>query len=94
MEVNIAREWDASYVSLGRTEEAYKLQWSSELIPNYRLILGRGSLFWSLYAGYHVLRSALKRYAHTADSPRWVRSLPLRYRVLRHTASRYVRHMN
>jgi hypothetical protein len=91
MEVNIARQRDAPYVSLGRGQELYKLRWSSALIPNCRLILGRDSLFWSLYAGYHVLRSAVKRYAHSPDSTRWGRSIPLKYRILRHAASRYVR---
>ena len=94
MEVNIARHRDASYVSLGRGQEPYKLQWSSALIPNCRLILGCDSLFWSLYAGYHVLRSAVKRYTLSPNSPRWVRSIPIRYRALSHAASRYVRHMN
>jgi hypothetical protein len=94
MEVNIARHWDAFYVGLGRGVEPYKLRWSSALIPNYRLILGRDSLFWSLYAGYHVLRSAVKRYAQSPSSPRWIRSIPIKYRVLRHAASRYVRRMD
>jgi hypothetical protein len=95
MEVNIARHWDAPNVSLGRGHpgQQYKLQWSSVLMPNYRLLLGRNSLFWSLYAGFHVLRSAVKRYTHNPNSPRWVRSIPIRYRILRHAASRYVRRM-
>jgi hypothetical protein len=93
MELNIAHDWDASYVSLGRGQEPYKLKWGSVLTPTYRSILGCNSLFWSLYAGYHVLRSAVKRYTQSSKSPRWVRSIPIRYRVLRHTVSRYVRHM-
>jgi hypothetical protein len=93
-EVNIARHWDAPYVSLGRGQDTYKLRWSSALVPNYRLIVGRNPLFWSVYAGYHVLRSALKRYAHSPDSPRWVKSIPhIRYRTLRDAASRFVRHV-
>jgi hypothetical protein len=93
-EVSIARQRDAPYVSLGRGQDTYKLRWSSALVPNYRLIVGRNPLFWSVYAGYHVLRSALKRYAHSPDSPRWVKSIPhLRYRTLRDAASRFVRHV-
>jgi CelD/BcsL family acetyltransferase involved in cellulose biosynthesis len=93
MEVNIARHWDAPYVSLGRGQHQYKMQWSTALLPNCRLLLGRNSLIWTLYAGYHVLRSAVKRYTYDPNSPRWVRSMPDRCRILRHAASRYVRRM-
>ena len=93
MEVNIARDWNAPFVSLGQGQEPYKLKWCSALIPTYRLILSRNSLFWNPYTGYHILRSAVKRYTHSSNSPRWVRSIPIRYRVLRHAASRYVHHM-
>jgi hypothetical protein len=91
-EVSIARQWDAPYVSQGRKQETYKLRWSFALVPNYRFILGRHSLFWSIYAGYHVLRSVAKRYMYSPNSPRWVKSVPTRYRVLRHAASRFIRH--
>jgi hypothetical protein len=91
MEVCVARRWDAPHVSLGRGQEAYKLQWSSELVPNHRLILGRDALPWSLYAGYHVLRSAVKRYATSPNSPRWIGNIPSSYKVVRHEASRYMR---
>jgi hypothetical protein len=91
-EVSIASQWDAPYASLGRKHESYKLRWSFALVPNYRFILGRNPLFWSIYAGCHVLRSVAKRYMYSPNSPRWVKSIPTRYRVLRHAASRFIRH--
>jgi hypothetical protein len=91
-EVSIARQWGAHNVSQGRTQESYKLRWSFAQMPNHRLILGRQSLFWSIYAGYHVLRSAAKRYMYSSNSPRWVKSIPDRYRIWRNAASRFTRH--
>jgi hypothetical protein len=90
MEVNIARNWGVARVSQGRGDEPYKLRWSSELQSNFRLIMGRDLFFWSLYAGYHGLRSKAKRYVHSHGTPTWVRSVLNRYRVLRQAARRYM----
>ena len=92
-EVNIANHCGAPYVSLGRGHEPYKLRWAYALMPNHRLVLGCTPLIWGLYAGYHALRSAIKRYTHSPDSPRWVRDITNRYRVMRNVVSRYRRRM-
>jgi CelD/BcsL family acetyltransferase involved in cellulose biosynthesis len=77
-EVNVARDRGAAYVSFLRGDEPYKLRWNPELVPNYRLILGRSIAHWGLYAGYHVLRSKAARYAKSENAPRWIQYLAAR----------------
>ena len=78
--------WDAvlnaldrgcSTVDLLRGEEPYKLRWSSRIIPNRRVYLGRNTLVWAPYTAYHVLRSAFVRYEQSESVPKWIRG-PIR----------------
>jgi CelD/BcsL family acetyltransferase involved in cellulose biosynthesis len=78
--------WDAvlnaldrgcSTVDLLRGEEPYKLRWSSELIPNHRVYLGRNTLAWAPYTAYHVLRNAVVRYEQSESAPKWIKG-PIR----------------
>jgi CelD/BcsL family acetyltransferase involved in cellulose biosynthesis len=78
--------WDAvlnaldrgcSTVDLLRGEEPYKLRWSSELIPNHRVYLGRNTLAWAPYTAYHVLRIAVVRYEQSERAPKWIKG-PIR----------------
>ena len=88
--MNIARIRHSSCLNLLRGEEPYKLRWSSRVIPNYRAILGGRLVLWSLYAGYHALRSWARRYAYSEGAPRWIKEATTKFRILRHEAARYV----
>ena len=74
--------WDAvlnaldrgcSTVDLLRGEEPYKLRWSSRIIPNYRVYLGRNTFTWAPYTAYHVLRFEFVRYEQTERAPKWIK---------------------
>ncbi len=89
--VEVAGSRNKGYVDLLRGEEPYKLRWSSEIVPTYRLLLGRHRAAWAPYAGYHALRSRAKWYAKSEDSPQWVRSAADKYREARRKVTRYVK---
>ena len=80
---NVARGSASIHVDLLRGEESYKLRWTSKIIANYRLILGRSRAFWSLYTGYHALCSKARRYSRAKHAPKWVKDAAEIYRVLR-----------
>jgi CelD/BcsL family acetyltransferase involved in cellulose biosynthesis len=83
--VNVARSRNSLYFDMLRGEEPYKLRWSSRTIPGYRAILGRVPLLWGPYAGYHALRSRVRKYAQSEDAPRWVKGATAMYRAKRLT---------
>src|SRR3712207_4575378 len=62
-----------SNVDLLRGEESYKLRWSSRVVPNYRVFLGRNVLVWAPYTAYQVLRFKLVRYEQGETASRWVK---------------------
>jgi CelD/BcsL family acetyltransferase involved in cellulose biosynthesis len=84
--INIARSTGKNRIDLLRGEEPYKLRWSSEIIPNHRLILGRHWTTWAPYAGYHLLYSKTRRYANSESAPRWIKNAAGVYRILRREA--------
>jgi Acetyltransferase (GNAT) domain len=88
--IDLAHSKNASYLDLLRGEEPYKLRWSTRVIPNHRVILGRRWIFWLPYAGCHKLYSRARRHANREDAPRWVRDAADGYRVLRRKAARFV----
>jgi CelD/BcsL family acetyltransferase involved in cellulose biosynthesis len=88
--------WDAMDVALSRNskrldllrgEEPYKLRWSSGVVPNHRIILGRDPLSWAPYAGYYALRSKARRYVSSEDAPGWAKDATSRYKALRYAAA-------
>jgi CelD/BcsL family acetyltransferase involved in cellulose biosynthesis len=79
--VNIACGRGTPYLNFLRGEEPYKLRWSSRVIPNHRVILGRNLAFWSPYTGYHTLYSKARRSARLNDS-RWVKSITRMFRTV------------
>jgi len=81
--LNIAESKDIGHLDLLRGEEEYKLLWTSEVVANRRLILGRGPLFWAPYAGYHAARFRIRDYLYSESSPRWIKDAADRYRALR-----------
>jgi CelD/BcsL family acetyltransferase involved in cellulose biosynthesis len=87
--VSIADSKDKNRIDLLRGVEPYKLRWSSEVIPNLRLILGRNWTTWAPYAGYHLVYSKARRYANSESAPRWIKSAAGTYRVLRREADRF-----
>jgi CelD/BcsL family acetyltransferase involved in cellulose biosynthesis len=89
--VNVAHTRGSTRVSQLRGEEAYKLQWASEVIPNHRLILSRGWIAWAPYAGYHLMRSRARRYVNTESAPQWAKHAAGKYRALRRGATRQAR---
>ena len=83
--VRIALERDVPCLDMLRGEESYKLKWSARVVPNHRVILGRGpSFLWAAYAGYHALSAWALRYAHanSASIPPWVKASFTRGRAL------------
>ena len=87
--INVSLDRKGSYFDLLRGEEPYKLRWSSRVVSNHRMVLGRNLLVWSPYAAYHALRSRAKRYAYSENAPAWVKDTKDRYRTLRYAAARY-----
>jgi CelD/BcsL family acetyltransferase involved in cellulose biosynthesis len=74
--------WDAvlnaldrgcSTVDLLRGEEPYKLRWSSRIVANQRVYLGRNSLVWAPYTAYHALRLKIVHYEQTESAPKWIK---------------------
>jgi CelD/BcsL family acetyltransferase involved in cellulose biosynthesis len=86
--LNVARDRGLPYMSHLRGEEPYKLRWSSRVVPNHRLILGRNPIVLAAYIGYHLLRSKTEAYASSENAPRWVAEIVIRYRDLRSKAIR------
>jgi hypothetical protein len=80
--INNARSRNISHFNLLRGEEPYKLRWSTGVVSNHRLILGRSLALWISYAGYHVLRSKAQGYVDSDSAPRWVRRAHSELRVL------------
>ena len=86
--LNIAYDKNCGSLDLLRGEDPYKLRWSTRVIPNHRLILGRRRIAWAPYAGYHVLYSKARRYANSNSAPRWVGNAAKKYRALGRKATR------
>jgi len=85
--MNVALSRNSKRLDLLRGEEPYKLRWSSGVVPNHRMILGRDPLSWAPYAGYHALRSKARRYASSEDAPGWAKDATSRYKALRYAAA-------
>lgn len=78
--INIAINRNSTYLDMLRGEEPYKLRWSPETIPNRRVILGRGRIYWELYTRYRLLRVRARLYAESEDTPQWIRTTVNRLR--------------
>jgi CelD/BcsL family acetyltransferase involved in cellulose biosynthesis len=80
--LELARERNVPFLDLLGGEEPYKLRWTSRMVANHRVILGRNPLFWSPYVGYRLLRSRARRYLEQENTPSWVKGAlnPLRGR--------------
>jgi CelD/BcsL family acetyltransferase involved in cellulose biosynthesis len=87
--INVACRRGSARVTQLRGEEAYKLQWASEVIPNHRLILCRRWATWGFYGSYHILRSKARRYVLSDSAPRWVESAANIFRMARRIAAQY-----
>jgi len=87
--INVSIDRKGTYFDLLRGEEPYKLRWSSRVVPNRRMVLGRNLLVWGPCAAYHALRSRAKRYAYSENAPAWVKDTKDRYQTLRYAADRY-----
>jgi hypothetical protein len=81
--VNVAQGKGSTRVSQLRGDEEYKLPWASEIVPNYRMILGRRLVLWGPYAGYQALRSWSRRYASSEGAPSWIEKVANGYRAMR-----------
>ena len=88
--MNVADGRASSYLDLLRGEEDYKLRWSSRVVPNYRVILGRRRTVWAPYAGYQALRSWGRRYASSESAPSWLKKAADGYRTMRRRMTRNV----
>ena len=88
--MNVADGRASSYLDLLRGEEDYKLRWSSRVVPNYRVILGRRRVLWGPYAGYQALHSWGRRYASSDRTPSWIKKAANGYRTMRRRVTRNV----
>jgi CelD/BcsL family acetyltransferase involved in cellulose biosynthesis len=70
---NAALQRNSSYLDLGRGVEPYKLRWTSRVVSNERLILGRSLITWAPYTAYHKARFAFVRYENSERVPKWVK---------------------
>jgi CelD/BcsL family acetyltransferase involved in cellulose biosynthesis len=81
--VSVARENNLPHFDLMWGSESHKLQWQPQIIANHRAILGRNPVLWAPYAGYHLLRSCLKRYVNSEAAPPLIKDAAKKYRTLR-----------
>jgi CelD/BcsL family acetyltransferase involved in cellulose biosynthesis len=88
--VNVAQSKGSIRVSQLRGDESYKVPWASEIIPNYRMILGRRRVFWGPYAGYQALHSWSRRYASSEGAPSWIKKAANGYRTMRRRVTRNI----
>lgn len=89
--LNIARDKNLPCLNHLRGEEPYKLRWSSRIVPNHRLILGRNPVVLTAYTRYHLMRSKVEAYVLSESAPRWIRKTVVRYRALRLEAAQHVK---
>jgi hypothetical protein len=66
-------------------EEPYKLRWTSEVVSNHRVIVGKTPIFWGPYVAYRLARSKASRYVEEESTPRWIKSALNRFRGRRST---------
>jgi hypothetical protein len=78
--LEIARERNVACLDLLRGEEPYKLRWTSKMVSNHRVILGRNLVFWGPYVGYRLLRSKARWYVEEESTPQWIKSALNRFR--------------
>jgi CelD/BcsL family acetyltransferase involved in cellulose biosynthesis len=78
--LEMARERDVARLDLLRGEEPYKLRWTSQAVPNHKVILGRTPIFWGPYAAYRLARRKARRYVEQEGTPRWIKSALSRFR--------------
>jgi CelD/BcsL family acetyltransferase involved in cellulose biosynthesis len=90
-DMNVARSNGAAYVSLGDGVSREKLRWADEVVPSYRVIMGRGLASWIPYTGYHTLRSEASRYVLSEGAPRWIKTAAEGYDTLRYKGSSIAR---
>jgi CelD/BcsL family acetyltransferase involved in cellulose biosynthesis len=72
--LEMARQRNVACLDLLRGEEPYKLRWTSKVVPNHRVILGRNRAFWGPYVAYRQLRSWVRRYVEGESTPRWIKT--------------------
>jgi CelD/BcsL family acetyltransferase involved in cellulose biosynthesis len=80
--LNIAHSRNSSYVDLLRGDEPYKMRWTSKVVVNRRMILGRSLPSWAPYVSYHALYSKARRNKRLASYYRWGKMTTYRYRTL------------
>jgi CelD/BcsL family acetyltransferase involved in cellulose biosynthesis len=88
--IDLARSRGATHLDMLRGEHEYKLQWASDVVPSRRLVLGRGTVAWSCYAGHLVARRRLERFVLSERCPPAVRNAA---RAVRNAAVAARRHL-
>jgi CelD/BcsL family acetyltransferase involved in cellulose biosynthesis len=80
--LEMARERGVECLDLMRGEEPYKLRWTSKMVSNHRVVLGRSRIFWSPFMAYRSLRSRARHYVEGESAPQWIKSMlaPFRQR--------------
>ncbi|MBV9455511.1 MAG: GNAT family N-acetyltransferase, partial [Rubrobacter sp.] len=80
--INVALERGIPEVNMLRGEFRQKLRWDPRIVPNHRIILGRGWVSLIPYGGYHLLRSRVARYIKSERTPQWVKNAIARLKML------------
>jgi CelD/BcsL family acetyltransferase involved in cellulose biosynthesis len=72
--LEIARRRNVACLDLLRGEEPYKLRWTSEVVSNHRVIVGKTPIFWGPYVAYRLARLKASRYLEEETTPQWIKS--------------------
>jgi hypothetical protein len=81
--VSTACSRGSRYLSLMDGEQEYKTRWTSNRVPDYRVIIGQRKLPWIAYIAYFVLEGTARQYLRADDTPGWLKSLARARRTLR-----------
>jgi CelD/BcsL family acetyltransferase involved in cellulose biosynthesis len=73
--LEIARKRNVDCLDLLGGEEPYKMRWTSRVVSNHRVILGRTPIFWAPYAAYRLARLKARRYVEEEGTHRWIKSI-------------------
>jgi CelD/BcsL family acetyltransferase involved in cellulose biosynthesis len=60
--LSMARCRNSAWLCLADARDPYKQKWAPEAVPYYRVILGRGSVWWRLYLAYLSWRAKGEAY--------------------------------
>jgi CelD/BcsL family acetyltransferase involved in cellulose biosynthesis len=81
--LTLAQDSNSAYVCLAQAADPYKQRWPHEKVPYYQIVLGRGSVSWSLYSLYSMylsLRAWAGRRIRSDSTPNFIKKVAERLR--------------